>query len=140
MQVKDFNLPDQMGEMHTLSQYLGKKVILYFYPKDDTPGCTTEACNFQENLSNLTDKGVAVMGVSMDSVQSHKQFADKYHLNFTLLSDAEGKVIKEYKAWDEKEQSIMRTTYLIDENGEITKVYEHVNPTQHTEEILKDLG
>lgn len=140
MKAQDFTLPDQNGEMHTLSQYQGKKVILYFYPKDDTPGCTTEACNFQENLSKLTDKGVVVLGVSMDTPESHKQFAEKYHLNFTLLSDTEGEVIKEYEAWDEKEQSIIRTTYLIDENGEIIKVYEHVNPAQHIEEILKDLG
>ncbi len=139
MKAPDFTLPDQDGKMHSLKDYSGKKVVLYFYPKDDTPGCTTEACNFRDNLSRLSSKGVVVLGVSKDTPESHKQFIEKFHLNFPLLSDTERKVIREYKAWDEERQSILRTTYLIDEQREIVKVYEQVKPEEHIEEILQDL-
>ena len=144
MTAADFTLPDQDGKEHTLSDYRGKWVVLYFYPKDDTPGCTTEACNFRDNITRLTDMGVVVLGVSKDSVKSHKKFEDKYHLNFTLLSDEDKKVIQAYHAWGKKKfmgkefEGTLRTTYLIDPQGEIKKVYENVNPGQHIKEILQD--
>jgi len=120
--------------------------VLYFYPKDDTPGCTKEACNFRDNLSRLTDMGVVVLGVSKDSVVSHKKFHNKYHLTFPLLSDEKREVITAYHAWGKKSflekeyEGILRTTYLIDPQGEIKKVYEKVNPSEHVEEILLDLS
>src|SRR3989339_1585266 len=119
-----FSLPDQNGKMQSLTDYSGKKVLLYFYPKDDTPGCTTEACNFRDRLNELKDHGVQVLGVSKDSVDSHKKFAEKFDLNFPLLSDIDGKVIKDYEA-----QGIFtkRITYLINPKGEIFKKYEKVD-------------
>lgn len=141
----DFKLPDQDGAVHSLSQYRGKWVVLYFYPKDDTPGCTKEACNFRDSLSHLTKLGVVVLGMSKDAVSSHKRFADKYNLNFPLLSDVDHQVIEQYKAWVEKKfmgrsfMGIIRMTYLINPKGEIAKIYPQVNPTQHAEEVLADL-
>lgn len=145
MQVTDFTLPDQDEQLHTLSDYKGHFVILYFYPKDDTPGCTKEACNFQDNLERLRQMGVVVLGVSKDSIKSHKKFAEKYHLNFPLLSDEERKVIDAYHAWGKKKfmgkefEGILRITYLIGPDGDIKKVYENVNPTTHVSEILSDI-
>lgn len=145
MTAPDFTLPDQEEKSHTLSAYIGTYVVLYFYPKDDTPGCTTEACNFQENLERLTSMGVVVLGVSKDSVKSHKKFAEKYHLNFPLLSDEGKKVIDAYHAWGKKKfmgrefEGILRTTYLIGPDQEIKKVYENVNPAKHISEILADI-
>lgn len=145
MKTVDFELPDQDGKMHKLSDYLGKWVVLYFYPKDDTPGCIKEACSFRDNLIELEKLEVVILGVSKDSVESHKKFHDKYHLNFPILSDVDRKVIDAYHAWGKKKFlgkeyfGIMRTTYLIDPKGEIRKVYEKVNPMEHTGEILKDL-
>ncbi len=141
----DFTLLDQNGQPHSLHDYLGKWVVLYFYPKDDTPGCTTEACNFRDSFRELQKLGVVVLGVSKDSVASHGKFAAKYQLNFPLLSDPDHKVIEEYQAWGEKKfmgklfLGILRTTYLINPKGEIAKVYPHVNPTLHAAEILADL-
>ncbi len=132
MKAADFALPDENNTQHTLSQYQGKWVVLYFYPEDDTPGCTTEACNFRDNLTKLTDLGVVILGVSQDTVASHKKFKEKYHLNFPLLSDTDRKVIDSYHV-------TTRTTYLIDPTGEIKKVYEKVNPEEHVKEILQDL-
>lgn len=145
MKAADFRLPDQDRKMHTLSEYWGKWVILYFYPKDDTPGCTKEACNFRDNIDKFQKLGVVILGVSKDSVASHKQFADKYHLNFTLLSDESKETIKAYNAWGEKKfmgrifDGVLRTTYLINPVGEIVKTYEQVNPLVHSGEILADL-
>lgn len=145
MRAADFSLPDQNGKNHTLRQYRGTWMILYFYPKDDTPGCTKEACSFRDSLTGFEKRGVAILGVSKDSVVSHKKFADKYHLNFPLLSDERLTTIKAYKAWGEKKfmgrsyDGILRITYLIDPKGEVAKVYEKVNPLVHTAQIFADL-
>ena len=120
----DFELPDQNGEMHKLSDYLGKKVILYFYPKDNTAGCTKQACGFSERYPQFTEKGAVILGVSKDSVASHKKFEEKYGLAFTLLADPERKVIEAYDVWKEKKNygkvsmGVVRTTYLIGEDYE----------------------
>jgi peroxiredoxin Q/BCP len=147
MLAHDFTLPDQNGTQHKLSDYRGKWVILYFYPKDDTSGCTKEACSFRDNLQTLASKNVVVLGVSADSEESHQQFIKKNKLNFTLLSDESTEVIKKYNAWGKKMiygkeiTGILRKTYLIDPQGEIAKAYEKVDPENnvHTYEILKDL-
>jgi thioredoxin-dependent peroxiredoxin len=141
----DFTLLDQDGIERSLRDYLGKWVVLYFYPKDDTPGCTTEACNFRDSFHQLQQMGVVILGVSKDSVASHKKFATKYNLTFPLLSDPDHAVIEKYAAWGEKKfmgkifLGILRTTYLIDPEGNIAKTYEKVNPTVHAEEITLDL-
>lgn len=137
MKAQDFRLPDQDGVVHTLAQYRGTWVVVYFYPKDDTPGCTTEACSFRDSIGELTKLGVVIMGISKDSVASHKRFAGKYHLNFTLLSDPSGETIKAYGA--RGGLGTLRKTHLIDPKGEIAKVYEKVNPTRHAGEILRDI-
>ncbi len=145
MKAKDFTLPDQNGERHSLSDYKGNWVVLYFYPKDDTPGCTTEACNFRDSYHLLQKMGVRIIGVSKDSVASHKKFAEKYNLNFPILSDETKKVIKAYKSWGVKKfmgrefEGTLRNTYLIDPKGEIKKFYEKVNPLKHSSEIISDL-
>jgi len=141
----DFNLPDQDNKLHKLSDYKGHWVVLYFYPKDDTPGCTKEACNFRDSFHELQAKGVQVLGVSKDSVASHKKFAEKYNLNFPILSDENKETIEKYKAWGIKKfmgrsfEGVLRITYLIDPRGKIKKVYEKVNPLVHASEIIKDL-
>ena len=141
-----FTLPDQNGQMRSLSDYQGKKVILYFYPKDMTAGCTKQACAFGELYPQFREKGAVVLGVSKDSVASHKKFEEKYGLPFTLLSDEETKVIQAYDVWKEKKMAgrtymgIVRSTYLIDEEGVIVKTYEKVKPADHGGEVLGDLG
>lgn len=138
----DFTLIDQDGKPHSLSEYRGKWVILYFYPKDDTPGCTTEACKFRDSFHELAKMGIVILGISKDSVASHKKFATKYDLNFPLLSDPDHKIIEEYSAWGEKKfmgrlfLGILRMTYVIDPSGHIAKTYEKVNPTIHAGEII----
>ena len=128
----DFELPDQNGVLHKLSDYRGKKIILYFYPKDNTPGCTKQACGFSERKSLFTDKNVVILGVSKDSVASHKKFEEKFGLAFTLLADPERKVIEAYDVWKEKmnygkiSMGVVRTTYLIDEEGMIIKANDKV--------------
>jgi len=145
MKAHDFSLPDQKGTVHTLKEYKGKWVVLYFYPKDDTPGCTKEACKFRDTIEAFKKLGIVILGISKDSVVSHKKFADKYHLNFPILSDEENKVIKAYKAWGIKKflgrefEGTMRMTYLINPKGNIEKVYNHVNPLKHTNQLLSDL-
>lgn len=138
MQAADFNLPDQNGNMHKLSDYAGKWLVLYFYPEDDTPGCTTEACNFRDAREVIASlSGAEVVGISKDSVESHKKFVDKYGLNFTLLSDTSHKTIKAYDSW-----GIMmakRNTFIISPKGEVAKKYEGVEPSEHAAEILADL-
>ena len=120
-----FELFDQDGNLHRLEDYKGKKIILYFYPKDNTPGCTKEACGYNENLKAFNDKNVVVLGISKDSISSHKKFQTNYNLTFSLLSDEKLDVIKKYDIWKEKKNygktymGIVRTTYLIDENGVI---------------------
>ena len=146
MKATDFSLPDQDGKIHKLSDYKGHYVVLYFYPKDDTPGCTKEACGFRDNLEKLKKLGVIVLGVSKDTVDSHKKFHNKFNLTFPLLSDMERNVIDAYKAWGEKQImgrkyfGILRTTYLIGKDGEILKVYEKVNPEEHVSQILEDIN
>jgi thioredoxin-dependent peroxiredoxin len=145
-QAPHFSLPDQNNDIKTLRDYEGKWLVLYFYPKDDTPGCTTEACNFRDSRDLIATLGNAnVIGISKDSVKKHKKFADKYHLNFTLLSDPEGVTIQAYGAWGEKKMmgrtyiGILRNTYLIDPNGMIAKEYIGVDPAKHATEIIHDL-
>lgn len=141
-----FSLPDQHGNVRTLQEFHGKWVVLYFYPKDDTPGCTTEACNFRDARESIAALGNAeVVGVSKDSVSRHKKFAEKYGLTFTLLSDETAEMIKAYGAWQEKSMfgrkymGIQRMTLLIDPTGNIVKEYPKVNPVRHAAEIIKDL-
>ena len=136
MKAINFSLKDQEGNIHQLSDYLGKWIVLYFYPRDDTPGCTKEACGFRDASQLFKEKEVVILGVSRDSVESHKKFAEKYHLNFPILADVDGKVVKDYKA-----QGIMtkRITYLINPQGEVHKIYDKVDPLIHASEILKDI-
>lgn len=138
MKAKDFNLPDQNGKNISLSDYVGSWVVLYFYPKDDTPGCTKEACSFRDSISKFEKEKTVILGVSKDSVESHKKFTEKYHLNFPILSDTEKKVIKEYDAWGGI--GTKRITYLINPQGEIQKVYSKVNPLIHADQVLKDIN
>ena len=145
MKAKDFNLPDQNGDLHKLSDYNGKWFLIYFYPKDDTPGCTKEACTFRDAISKFQKRGVTIVGISKDSVSSHKKFADKYKLNFIILSDPQHLTIEEYGAWGVKKfmgkeyMGIQRNSFLIDPKGEIVKEYKSVNPLTHSQEILQDL-
>lgn len=140
-----FSLPDQDGKIHALSDYAGKWLLVYFYPKDDTPGCTEEACKFRDSTSQLEKRGLTVIGISTDPVQSHKKFADKYDLPFTLLADTEKKVVEAYGVWAEKSMygkkymGTLRTSFLIGPDGKIIKVYENVKPGSHAEEILHDM-
>ncbi len=142
----DFKLPDQNGDIKTLSDYKGKWIVLYFYPKDDTPGCTTEACNFRDERDAISEFGNAtVIGISKDSVASHKKFAEKHKLNFTLLSDVDHEVIDAYGSWVPKKFmgreyiGISRDTYIIDPKGNIVKEYKGVSPAKHAVEIINDL-
>ncbi len=141
----DFSLADQNGDVHTLADYAGKWLVLYFYPKDDTPGCTTEACNFRDGRDVLQQMGVEVIGISKDTVRSHKKFADKYDITFTLLSDRDHAVIEAYGSWQPKKFmgrefiGIQRDTYLINPAGEIVKKYAGVDPKTHIGDIIKDL-
>ena len=142
----DFTLPDQNGDLHSLSEYRGKKVILYFYPKDNTPGCTKQACGFAERYPQFIEKGAVVLGVSKDSVASHKKFEEKYGLPFTILSDPELVAIQAYDVWQEKKNygktymGVVRTTYLIDENGKIVKAFDKVKAADNPEQMLGELG
>lgn len=138
----DFTLPDQNGETHSLGDYKGKKVILYFYPKDNTPGCSKQACGFAELYPQFTEKGAVVLGVSRDTVASHKKFEQNYGLPFTLLSDTERTVTEMYGAWGEKKSygkvtmGVIRTTYLIDENGVIVKALSAVKAAENPAQML----
>ena len=141
-----FKLPDQNGVMHSLKDYKGKKVILYFYPKDNTAGCTKEACGFRDRYPDITEKGAVVLGISKDNVASHKKFEEKHSLPFTLLSDESTEVLQKYDVWKEKQMygrtymGIERSTYLIDEKGKIIKAYQKVKSAVHPAEVVKDLG
>ena len=125
----DFSLPDQNGEIHKLHDYKGKCIFLYFYPKDDTPGCTEEACDLRDSIARITSLGIEVIGISPDSVKSHKKFADKHTLGFTILADVEKKVVEEYDVWKEKKfmgktyMGVIRTSFIINPEGKIAKVY-----------------
>lgn len=137
-----FKAPDQNGNMVSLSDFKGKKVILYFYPKDDTPGCTAQACNLKDNYKTLIDKGFQVVGVSVDSVKSHKKFEEKYELPFPLIADEEKKIVDKYNLWGEKKfmgrtyMGTTRTTFLIDEQGVIRKIIAKPDTKNHTAEVL----
>ena len=141
----EFSLPDQDGNMHSLSDYRGQKVILYFYPKDNTAGCTKQACNFGELMPQFREKGAVILGVSKDSAASHKKFQEKYGLPFTLLSDTEKTVIESYDVWKEKKNygkvsmGVVRTTYLIDENGVIIKAFGNVKAAENPGQMLNEL-
>lgn len=142
----DFTLPDQNGVMHALKDFRGKKVILYFYPKDMTSGCTKQACGFAERYPQFTERGVEILGVSKDSVASHKRFEEKYGLPFTLLADPERKVIEAYGVWQEKKSAgkvsmgVVRTTYLIDEKGVIIRAESQVKAADNPEQMLQAIS
>lgn len=139
----DFTGKDQNGKAVSLHDYRGKKVVLYFYPKDDTPGCTAQACNLRDNYSLLTKKGYVVLGVSTDSEKSHKKFGEKFELPFTLVADDDKKIVEAYGVWGEKKMmgntymGTNRTTFLIDEQGKIAHIISKPDTKNHTEEVLK---
>ena len=141
----DFTLPDQNGKKRSLKEFRGQKVILYFYPKDMTSGCTKQACNFGELFPQFREKGAVVLGVSKDSVASHKKFQEKYNLPFTLLSDTELKVLQAYDVWQEKNMygkktmGVVRSTYLIDEKGVIVKAFGKVKAAENPQQMLEVL-
>jgi len=141
----DFRLPSTRGKEVTLKEFRGKDVILYFYPKDDTPGCTAEACSFRDHESDMAKEHAVVLGVSADSMESHEKFRGKHNLNFPLLSDQTADVAKMYGAWKEKNMygrrtwGVARTTYWIGPDGRIRKIYKKVKAEQHADEILADL-
>ena len=145
IKAPDFTLPDQNGENRSLSDYAGQKVILYFYPKDMTSGCSKQACAFGELYPHFREKGAVVIGISKDSVASHKKFEEKYGLPFTILSDTEKNVIQAYDVWKEKKISgkitmgVVRTTYLIDENGIIIKAFDKVKAADNPLQMLNEL-
>lgn len=140
-----FSLPDQNGITHSLADYAGKRVLVYFYPKDDTGGCTAEACAIKDALPDFKKLKITVFGISTDSVQSHAKFAKKYGLSFTLLSDETKETVKKYGVWEKKKfmgreyMGTMRTSFLIDTKGIIEKIYENVKPETHAAEVLADV-
>lgn len=141
-----FDLPDQDGKIHNFSDWKGRWVFIFFYPKDDTPGCTFESCAVRDNMDKFTDKNIEVYGISVDSVKSHKKFEQKHHLNFPLLADTEKKVVEQFGVWKEKSMfgkaymGIERSSFLINPKGKVEKVYEKVNPLTHMGEVLKDVA
>ena len=142
----DFSLLDESGVERKLSDYRGKPVVLYFYPKDDTPGCTTEACNFRDDYSAYQEAGVTILGVSPDSPKSHAKFKAKFGLPFTLLADEQHQVCEQYGVWGRKKfmgreyDGVFRTTFLIDAQGQIIQVFENVKPAEHSKELLEALA
>lgn len=140
-----FSLQGENGTLHTLEEYRGKKVILYFYPKDNTPGCTKQACGFSELYPQFLEKGAVVLGVSKDSVASHKKFKEKYNLGFTLLADPELSVIQAYDVWKEKKNygkvsmGVVRTTYLINEEGIIVKAFDKVKAAEDAQKMIGEV-
>jgi peroxiredoxin Q/BCP len=144
--VPDFTLKADDGRKVSLSDLRGQKVVLYFYPKDDTPGCTKEACSFRDNCSAIAAAGAKVVGISPDTVQSHDKFKGKYELPFTLLSDPDHCVAEMFGAWGEKKSSgriymgIIRSTFVIDEEGKVVKVFPKVKPENHSQEVLETLA
>ncbi len=138
----NFTLPDANGQNHSLSDYLGSPVVVYFYPKDDTPGCTKEACGFRDDYSAYQTAGVKILGISPDDSKSHTKFISKYDLPFTLLADTDHEVVKLYGVWGKKKsfgreyEGVLRTTFLIGADGNIIKVFKKVKPANHSQEIL----
>jgi len=141
----DFSVVDDSGKTVKLSDLKGKKVVLYFYPKDDTPGCTKEACNFRDGIAEIKKQGAVVLGVSADSVESHKKFKKKFDLNFQLLADTDKKIIEDYDVWKEKSMygkkymGIERTTFVIDKDGKISHIFPKVKVAEHYDEVLAAL-
>ena len=141
----DFSVMNNKGQNVKLSDFKGKKVVLYFYPKDDTPGCTTEACAFRDGIDQIKKRGAVVLGVSADSVDSHKKFIDKFDLNFPLLADTDKKMVEAYGTWKEKSMygkkymGIERTTFIIDEQGKISHIFPKVKVNEHYAEVLEAL-
>jgi len=141
----EIKLPDQHGQEQKLSDYKGQWVLVYFYPKDDTPGCTKEACAIRDDFDNFDKLDLKILGISADSVASHKKFAEKYELPFTLLADTEKKTVNDYGVWAEKKfmgrkyMGILRSSFLINPKGKIAKLYENVKPPLHAAEVLADL-
>lgn len=141
----DFSLPDQDGKAHSLKEYKGKWLLLYFYPKDNTEGCTKEACMIRDDFMGFKKLDVEIIGVSVDSVKSHKKFAQDYKLPFTLLSDDKKEVVNLYGVWAKKKfmgreyMGTLRTSFLINPEGKIEKIYEKVKPAEHSKEVLEDL-
>ena len=146
IKAPDFTLPDQNGELHSLKEYRGKRVLLYFYPRDNTPGCTKQACGYSERYPQFEEKGVVVIGISKDSVASHKRFEEKQGLTFTLLSDPELEAIQAYDVWKEKKNygkvsmGVVRTTYLIDEEGVIIMANDKVKAAEDPEKMLEQIS
>ena len=142
MKAKEFTLPASNGKEDSLKDFIGKNVILYYYPKDNTPGCTTEACSFRDSMEEFNNNDTVILGVSKDSIKKHNSFIEKYSLPFLLLSDEEGKVCEEYEVWQLKKMmgkeymGIVRSTFLIDKTGEIIKEWRGVKVDGHTEEVL----
>lgn len=139
----DFKLPDDNGKQHTLAEYKGKWVILYFYPKDDTPGCTVEACSLRDARDDLAKMGAEIIGISKDDAPSHEKFKAKHSLNFTLLTDKNAEAIEAYGAWGKKmfgQEGILRRTFIIDPQGTVVKVYGRVTPLGHGEQVIQELG
>ncbi|MDP2724425.1 MAG: thioredoxin-dependent thiol peroxidase [Bacteroidales bacterium] len=141
----DFKGFDQNGNLLTLDSFKGKSLILYFYPKDNTPGCTAEACDLRDNYNMWLEKGFAVIGISPDSQQSHQKFISKYELPFPLIADPEKEIIKSYGAWGPKKnygkeyEGLLRTTFVVDQQGTIVQIFNKVNTKEHTQQILKTL-
>lgn len=141
----EFTLPTASGKGISLRDFRGKKVVLYFYPKDNTPGCTKEACDFRDNLARVKNKGAIVLGISADSVKSHQKFVERFDLSFPLLSDEDKKVVKAYGVWKQKMfmgkkfMGIERTTFIIDEEGAIAHIFPKVKVLGHVDEVLKQL-
>ena len=141
----DFTVEGDSGRKVKLSDYKGKKVVLYFYPKDDTPGCTKEACNFRDGLKDLTKEGAVVLGVSTDDVKSHQKFKEKFKLNFPLLADTDKKIVEAYGVWKEKSMygrtymGIERTTFIIGKDGKISHIFPKVKVDEHYDEVMEAL-
>ena len=141
-----FTAKDQDGNTIELSHFEGKKIVLYFYPKDDTPGCTAEACSLRDNYAELLNKGIVIIGVSADSQGSHKKFINKYDLPFPIIADEDKSVIKSYRVWGEKKmygksyEGILRTTYIISENGKIDHIIEKVDTKNHSKQVLETIS
>jgi thioredoxin-dependent peroxiredoxin len=142
----DFSLPDELGQVHTLAEFRGKAVVLYFYPNDDTPGCTTEACNFRDDYHVYAEHDVVILGVSPNTVKSHIKFKEKFHLPFPLLADEGHQVCELYGVWGPKKfigkeyDGVFRTTFLIDPKGTIIKVWEGVKPDGHSKQVLEAIA
>ncbi len=143
--VENFTLPDQEGNEHSLEEFRGKKVIVYFYPKDNTPGCTTEACSFRDEFRSFEDRNTVILGISKDSVKSHERFKNKYELPFYLLSDPELKVIKQFGVWGEKKNygkismGIIRSTFILNEEGRVLHTFAKVKTKDHALTVLEEL-